>query len=600
MSRIGSALGLAGKLPTVLRTLRHLRLEQARAQIHHALFGLPEPSGAEGEEPSLAIAQAHTAFLAPPNHVRSLASADTPWRIQLIETPFDLGGRTDWETDEHGPLFAYHLHQHEYLRLDAFSPEARGQRMLDWVRSHARGRGWDPHPISLRLLCWGKILTTPGMIVLGNGEREALLASFADQAETLAQGLEIRLQANHLLSNRLSVVWAGMLLDGRTSAAWRAQAEGLVGELDRQVRPDGGHEERSPMYHALILENVLDLLNLCHAAPERAPDGLPAALQETASRMIAALEFWTHPDGEIALFADSGFDIAAKPAVLADYAARLGVERTSFAGAEDAVAVAGEDAGAPEGAVASEEIAARDAGSRCLPQSGYVRLEDRTWCLIASVAGPSPAHQPGHAHCDGLAFELSVGGKRLVTDTGLFEYRPGARRDLARATASHATLQIDGEEQAEVWSAHRIGGRPTIELLAFAESGVAEAQCRGWSRPKTSHLRRFEIESGAVVISDRVEGAFSTLRACYPIAPGWEVSLEGNQGRVVWRGVPGAAPTTLRIDLPEALSWRVEHGVYFPSFGIERERCVLVGRCSAESNDESAAEMETRFRIELA
>ncbi len=589
MSRIRSALGLAGKLPTVLRTLRHLRPEQARAQIHHALVGLPEPSRAEGAKPSLAIAQAHTHFLSPPNHVRSLASGALPWRIQLLETPFDLDDRTDWETDEHGPLFAYHLHQHEYLRLDSFSPKARGERMLDWVSSHARGRGWDPHPISLRLICWGKMLTTPGMILLDDAERADLLASFADQAETLAQGLEVRLQANHLLSNRLSVVWAGMLLDGRTSSAWRAQAEGLVGELDLQVRPDGGHEERSPMYHALILENVLDLLNLCRSAPERAPEGLPAALQETASRMIAALEFWTHPDGDIALFADSGFDIAAKPAVLVDYAARLGVESAPFAGGDAAAA-----AFAQEGAGKGEPV------SRCLPQSGYVRLEDRTWCLLASVAGPSPAHQPGHAHCDGLAFELSVGGTRLVTDTGLFEYRPGARRDLARATASHATLQFDSEEQAEVWSAHRIGGRPTIELLAFAESGLAEASCRGWSRPKTSHLRRFEIEPDAVVISDRVEGPFSRLRACYPIAPGWEVSLEGVQARTVWRGAGREAVPTLRIALPEALTWRVERGVYFPSFGIERERSVLVGKRSGESGGESAAEMETRFQIELA
>lgn len=594
MSRIGTVMGLAGKLPTVLRTLRHLRFEQARAQIHHALVGLPEPSRSEGEAPSLAITQAYTEFLVPPNHVRSLASDETPSRIQLLETPFDLDDRTEWETDEHGPLFAYHLHQHEYLRLDDFSPKTRAQHMLDWVQSHPRGRGWDPHPISLRLLCWGKMLTTPEMLVLGQSDRAILLASLADQAETLAQGLEIRLQANHLLSNRLSVVWAGMLLDGRTSASWRAQTAGLINELDLQVRPDGGHEERSPMYHALILENVLDLLNLCLAAPDRAPEGLSTALQETASRMVAALDFWTHPDGDIALFADSAFGIAAKPAVIRDYAARLGVVKAGIAGAGLGVR------------------------ARCLPQTGYVRIEDDTWCLLASVAGPSPAHQPGHAHCDGLAFELSVGGTRFVTDTGLFEYRPGARRDGARATASHATLQFDDEEQAEVWSAHRIGGRPQIELLAFAESGSAEAQCRGWSRPKTRHLRRFEIESGAVVIRDRVDGPFSTLRACYPIAPGWEVSIEGDHAHAIWRGAKVEAdakngkdgkdgkgigieqPARLRIDLPSELAWRVERGVYFPSFGVERERLMLVGSLSSETRNETVFEMETRFRIEHA
>ncbi|MFK7894213.1 MAG: heparinase II/III family protein [Myxococcota bacterium] len=593
MSRVGSAIGLLGKLPTVLRTLRPLRREQALAQIHHALFGLPEPSRAEGEAPSLLLDTPKTAFLPPPAHVRALASPETPARIQLLETAFDLGDRTDWETDAHGPLFAYHLHQHEYLRLEMFSPEARAARMLDWVKAHPKGRGWDPHPISLRLLCWGKLMLTPGMLALEDRERDALLASMADQAETLAQGLEVRLQANHLLSNRLSVVWAGMLLDGRTSADWRGQAEGLMAELAAQVRPDGGHEERSPMYHALILENVLDLLNVCRAAPQRAPIGLIDALSEAAARMLAALQFWTHPDGDIALFADSGFDVAAKPAALVDYATRLEVP----VGVPVEVPVAGghDSLGKP----------ATGARGRCLPQTGYVRVEDERWCLLASVAGPSPAHQPGHAHCDALSFELSLGAARLITDTGLFEYRPGVRRDQARATASHATLQLDEQEQAEVWSAHRIGGRPEVELLAFADTGFAEAECQGWSQPETVHRRRFEIAEGEVLIRDCVEGPWNSLRSTLPIAPGWEVSLEGAIARAVWRGEAGGERIPpVEMILTETLTWRVARGIYFPTFGVECERPVLVGEATGEATDDASdgasIEFETRFRVDPA
>ena len=79
------------------------------------------------------------------------------------------------------------------------------------------------------------------------------------------------------------------------------------------------------MYHALLLENVLDLLNLCRAAPERAPAGLAPALAGAAERMLDALAVLSHADGRIALFADSAFDVAAEPAALADYARRLGL-----------------------------------------------------------------------------------------------------------------------------------------------------------------------------------------------------------------------------------------------------------------------------------
>ena len=42
----------------------------------------------------------------------------------------------------------------------------------------------------------------------------------------------------------------------------------LERELDEQILADGGHFERSPMYHSMILEDCLDLLNVIHAHDE--------------------------------------------------------------------------------------------------------------------------------------------------------------------------------------------------------------------------------------------------------------------------------------------------------------------------------------------
>ncbi|MFH0726549.1 MAG: heparinase II/III family protein [Pseudomonadota bacterium] len=44
---------------------------------------------------------------------------------------------------------------------------------------------------------------------------------------------------------------------------WLKKGLTLIGEeMDEQILPDGGHFERSPMHHAMILEDCLDLLNL--------------------------------------------------------------------------------------------------------------------------------------------------------------------------------------------------------------------------------------------------------------------------------------------------------------------------------------------------
>ncbi len=540
---LGSALT---RLPTILRTIVRLRPGQVGAQLHHALFGLPSPMRLAGPPPRLAVARPTAGFLDPPAHVRSRGGG----RIELLSIPFDLAAPVDWNTTDRGPLFAYHLHQHEFLRLPAFSPEERAAILEDWIGNHRVGIGWDPHPISLRLICWTKLLLSPGLLPDSSGLREAILSSMADQAETLSRGLETRLQANHLLSNLIGVVVAGIVLEGSASEAWRERSIALVRELDRQIRPDGGHEERSPMYHALLLESLLDLQALCLALPERVPRGLSEVLREKTVAMLRALEMLTHPDGRIALFADSALGIASEPSALRAYAGRLGLP--------------------------SDPIEVR---SDCLPQMGYVRLSASPFDLIASVSGPSPPHQPGHAHCDALAFELSVDGTRLVTDTGVFEYRPGARRDHARATASHATLQFDRREQAEIWAAHRVGGRPTVALTAWDAAGSAEATCRGWSRNAPLHRRLFAVGADGVSIADRIEGSFSEIRSCLPIDPAWTVTLEG--GRASARcGSTDRPGTGVEIELPAAFEWSLERGPYYPTFGREVERFILTGRAS--------------------
>ncbi|MEE8165338.1 MAG: hypothetical protein V3T64_07205, partial [Myxococcota bacterium] len=141
MSRFGSlASSLSrqiGRAPTLLRTLRWLRPAQARAQLYHALFGLRAPTRLSTPPPVQAIATGSTAFLPPAAHVRAIGRD----RIELLAIPFELGVGPDWGSLEFGPLFAYHLHQHEYLRTPSFGPMQRVAYMLDWVEQHASGVG---------------------------------------------------------------------------------------------------------------------------------------------------------------------------------------------------------------------------------------------------------------------------------------------------------------------------------------------------------------------------------------------------------------------------------------------------------------------------
>lgn len=214
-----------------------------------------------------------------------------------------------------------------------------------------------------------------------------------------------------------------------------------------------------------------------------------------------------------------------------------------------------------------------------------MRLEGGPFVLIATASAPSPAYQPGHSHCDALSFELSVGGRRVVTDTGVFEYQ-GPRRRAARATASHATVQVEGHEQSELWADYRIGSRADVGLVRADPPRRAEAVCAGWATPEVLHRRVFEVDAEEVRLEDDFDVAARHAALFLPLAPGLEPRLSGSEARVA---LPGGR--ALVVALPEEARWRVERTPYFPEFGRSEERATLVG--------EAAPLTRARWRIRV-
>ncbi|MCP4037331.1 MAG: hypothetical protein GY733_10370 [bacterium] len=528
-------------LGRLLRTVRHYRPVQLVAQVKHLMTEEGRPGPAGGDVPQLAAQHVPAAFLPAPAH----AKFDGERGFELISRAYRFEDAIDWNHEALGPLWAFHLNQFDWARDPSIDPAVRTRVIEDWIDHCERGAGWAPHPISLRILSWGKLLLTPGALELRENQSMRVRASLAQQAEALSRRIEVRLQANHLFSNLLGVVFAGLMFEGSHANRWLGFERALRREIQVQIRPDGSHIERSPMYHALLLENVLDLLNLTRAVPGRAPAVLVSQLEAAAARMLGAHRVWTHPDGEIALLGDAAFDIAHAPSRLEAYGDALGV------------------------------AARGPAHAGRLADAGVFRLESGDFAVIVSAASPAPSYQPGHAHCDALSFELSVADQRVVTDSGVSEYIPGALRDASRTTASHATLEVDGEEQSEIWSAHRIGGRARVDVEC-AEADRLVASCVTWSRPRAAHRRSFCARAGCLEIEDRIEATALPVRLFLPFAPDLATpSLDPNAGILE---VDLRSGQRLRVELPKGVAWTLEPSLYLPRFGDQRERHTLVGR----------------------
>lgn len=329
-------------------------------------------------------------------------------------------------------LWQYNLHYFEYaIPLARAWKEDGNQRagallcaLIDsWIAENPpeAGFAWDAGPLSHRIIHWCRAALLLGDWADLHPEFRARLASslFA-QALYLEGHLEYHLCGNHLITNAAALLFAGHTLEGRAAARWRdIGLRMLTDGLDAQMLEDGGHEERSPMYHALALEDGLRCVALLRAAEERPPEPLSRCL----SAMAAFLHEITMPDGETPLLNDGALDPMPRVEALLGEAEQLLGWR-------------------PE---ARKRV-------NVLAQTGLFLARPRPDDMLVFDAGAvGPAHNPGHAHCDTLSFELVLGGARVVVDSGTCSYAADTWREYCQSTRAHNTVMIDGAEQTEKW-----------------------------------------------------------------------------------------------------------------------------------------------------
>ena len=60
-----------------------------------------------------------------------------------------------------------------------------------------------------------------------------------------------------------ALIFAGLFFEGPDADRWVGLGLKILSkELNEQILEDGGHFELSPMYHSIILEDLLDIINI--------------------------------------------------------------------------------------------------------------------------------------------------------------------------------------------------------------------------------------------------------------------------------------------------------------------------------------------------
>src|SRR3990167_456243 len=369
-------------------------------------------------------------------------------------------------------LWQYHFHYFNGLHSSCSETVLKTQNLLtQWVAKCPPYTkiAWDPYPISVRI---GNIIKYH---LNGGALTQPILQSIYLQARYLFKIPEYHLLGNHLLENAKALVFAGVFFQGDEPKKWlRLGMKILKQQIPEQILSDGGYFELSPMYHALMLELLLDLYNLFIAFEK----SFPKTWFDRLQKMRFWLKVMTHPDGHLSFFNDAALHIAPTLDVLEAYADRLALPPVS------------------------------DIENNCiyLKESGYLRLQNKNMVAILDCAKIGPDYQPAHAHADTLSFELSIGQKRCVVNSGTNVYAENLdQRTWQRSTASHSTVEINQQSSSQPWGVFRVAKRAypkNLRIKKINNEWIVSCSHSGYNK---AHTRIWKMNENYFTVEDIVK-----------------------------------------------------------------------------------------------
>jgi uncharacterized heparinase superfamily protein len=299
--------------------------------------------------------------------------------------------------------------------------------------------------------------------VMTEGHQQRLLRACLDQARHLkrqAKNPETPLDGLYCMIGLTAVALA------THAGAHALPTDQLARAIARVVLADGGPYTRRPDDLPDLLRALVDLRHLfTHASLP-----LPPCLTHAIDRVVPALRFFQLGDGALACFHGGS---TSRPQPLADILRHTGL----FTGLPTT-----------------------------LPQTGFERLTAGNTHLIID-AGPSA---PGN-HASTTAFEMSVGGARLIVNCGQHATDP-MWQDLLAATSAHSTLTLDHQDNTALGSPTDVDISRGIEgngtVVQITHSGYMTRN--GFEHTRSLHLR----EDGQLIT-----GADFLATSVPPLAP---------------------------------------------------------------------------------
>lgn len=438
----------------VFRTLQYLKPKQLFYQLKYRL-GLPSFS-----KESLKLDQENTKFNSFDYLYSSQSLNKKPNQFLFLNQLVTFNNNIDWNYSINGKLWLYNLNYFDFIakRYQNFNEIERYiQSYHDNYNTIKDGK--EAYPTSLRIMNFIKVINQ-----YDSGEMKFILKT---DIKRLFQSLEFHLLGNHLLENSFALYFSSHLYSSEKKLVDQS-VRLLKEQLAEQILEDGGHYERSFMYHQIILGRLLESISISEANPNDWNKDVLLFLREKAELMISWMLKLSDNGQIFHRFNDSVEGISPDTSALIGLIKKLNLNQ-------------------------NKPCKLSDSGYRIL------RLQDLL--VTANIGNITPSYQPGHAHADSLSFTLHLKGKPIIVDPGISTYENNLQRKLERSTRYHNTVSINEENNNEVWSAFRVGRRAKITLLKDSNNYL-EAEHDGYRFLKSTHRRSWDIKDSKILISD--------------------------------------------------------------------------------------------------
>ncbi len=332
----------------------------------------------------------------------------------------------------------------------------------------------------------------------------------------------------HLTGEALGLYYLGTQLPFLERARhWRKLGEDiLMGEIGRQVLPDGVYFEQSSWYQRYTVDIFSHFVLLRSLYGDPVYTAKAAALEQ---RLQKALDFVMHltlPDGRTPIIGDDDGgrmlpltteepdDFRGTMAVAATIFERSDFKFTSAAVSQEVFWLTGTEGLAKYDSLPVNPPIVTSTG---FLDGGYYVMRDGwsdTDNFLAIDCGNVGALTGAHGHSDMLSIEVAIHGKTLLVDSGTYTYHESKElRDYFRSSAAHNTLTIDGlsaSEPASTFKWKSMAEAHTDEWISKDRFDFFKGSHNGYERLSDGarHTRSILFAKGDYwIMRDLVEGA---------------------------------------------------------------------------------------------